>query len=248
MTTFNTKKCRLSHAVSKAPESGIRIAERCDSFYHTAMKSRILKSYEALHSRWGGQHWWPARSRLEMMLGAILTQNTAWTNVEKALEVLRRNGALDLEILETASANQLADWIRPAGYFNQKARYIKAMVDTIQHRFNGSLDKLFALDTPTLRKELLSWKGVGPETADSILLYAGKRPVFVVDAYTRRVGLRHGWIDEKSSYKEIAKFFTDNLPEDVQLFNEYHALIVRLGKEHCNTKPKCEGCPLKRFL
>jgi endonuclease-3 related protein len=208
----------------------------------------ILQAYDALFSRWGGQHWWPAKSRLEMMVGAILTQNTAWTHVEKAVENLRNNSALDLNALEKASIKQVADWIRPAGYFNQKTGYIKGMVETINDRFGGSLNKLFALDAPALRKELLSWKGIGPETADSILLYAGGRPVFVVDAYTKRICLRHGWIDEKASYEDIARLFTDNLPEDVQLFNEYHALIVRLGKEHCNTKPKCEGCPLEQFL
>ncbi|HSR87894.1 MAG TPA: endonuclease III domain-containing protein [Pontiella sp.] len=212
------------------------------------MNPSIRQSYDALFSRWGAQHWWPAQSRLEMMVGAILTQNTAWTNVEKAIEALRSVGALNLNALEMASTKQVADWIRPAGYFNQKADYLKGMVDSIRCRFDGSLDKLFALDTPTLREELLSWKGIGPETADSILLYAGKRPVFVVDAYTRRMCLRHGWIDEKTSYDTIAKLFTDHLPEDAQLFNEFHALIVRLGKEHCNTKPKCSGCPLEPFL
>jgi endonuclease-3 related protein len=208
----------------------------------------VQRSYDALLARWGEQHWWPAKTRLEMILGAILTQNTAWTNVEKAIANLRKNGALDLDTLETASVDRIAEWIRPAGYFNQKAGYIKAMIDAIRHRFGGSLDKLFTLDTPTLRKELLSWKGIGPETADSILLYAGKRPVFVVDAYTKRVCSRHGWCNQKASYNEIARLFTDNLPEDVQLFNEYHALIVRLGKEHCNTTPKCAGCPLEPLL
>jgi endonuclease-3 related protein len=212
------------------------------------MNRLIQQSYDALFARWGKQHWWPARTRLEMMLGAILTQNTAWTNVEKAISNLRKHGALNFHTLETASQQQLADWIRPAGYFNQKSGYIKNMVATIRERFDGSLNKLFALDTPALRKELLSWKGIGPETADSILLYAGKRPVFVVDAYTRRFLSRHGWCDKKDSYDSVAKLFTENLPEDAHLYNEYHALIVRLCKEHCNTKPQCKGCPLEPFL
>ncbi len=148
--------------------------------------SFVQPTYEALFARWGEQHWWPGRTRLEMMLGAILTQNTAWSNVEKAIT--------------------------------------------------------------TLRTELLSWKGIGQETADSILLYAAKRPVFVVDAYTMRFLSRHGWCDERASYDSIAKLFTDDLPEGIQLYNEYHALIVRLGKEHCKTKPKCAGCPLERFF
>ena len=212
------------------------------------MNPYIHPSYDALFARWGQQHWWPAQTRLEMMLGAILTQNTAWINVEKAIENLRNNGALVLDSLNNASLEQLVEWIRPAGYFNKKAGTIKVMVDAIRHRFDGSLDKLFALDTLPLRKELLSLKGIGPETADSILLYAGKRPVFVVDAYTKRFLFRHGWCDEKASYDQITEVFTENLPEDVQLYNEYHALIVRLGKEHCNTQPKCNGCPLEIFL
>ena len=156
--------------------------------------------------------------------------------------------SLKFQKLENVSPEQISEWIRPAGYFNQKADYIKEMVTTIRERFDGSLNKLFALDTPTLRQELLSWKGIGPETADSILLYAGRRPAFVVDAYTNRVCSRHGWCDEKASYDSVARLFTDNLPRDVQLYNEYHALIVRLCKEYCNPRPRCEGCPLECFL
>jgi len=208
----------------------------------------IQEYYDALFARWGEQHWWPGDTRLEMMLGAILTQNTAWTNVEKAIENLRKNNALDLAVLGNLSVERLAEWIRPAGYFNQKAGYIKQMVDNLHHRFDGSINKLFALDTPALRKELLSWKGIGPETADSILLYAGKRPVFVVDAYTKRFLSRHGRCHQKAAYNDIARLFIDNLPENAQLYNEYHALIVRLGKEHCKTRPQCDGCPLQRFL
>lgn len=207
----------------------------------------IQKSYDALFARWDEQHWWPGKTRLEMMLGAILTQNTAWSNVEQALSNLRENNAINFQSLEKASKEQIVEWIRPAGYFNQKAGYIKGMLENIRERFDGSLDQLFELDTPALRKELLSWKGIGPETADSILLYAAKRPVFVVDAYTKRFLVRHGWCDKKASYDSIATLFTDNLPKDAQFFNEYHALIVRLGKEHCNTQPKCEGCPLEKL-
>lgn len=208
----------------------------------------LRKVYATLYARWGEQHWWPADTRLEMMIGAILTQNTAWTNVEKAIASLRKNNALTLDRLDAVSAGQLADWIRPTGYFNQKAKYLKAMVHTIHDHYDGSLNNLFALDTPTLREELLSWIGIGPETADSILLYAGRRPAFVVDAYTKRFLARHGWCPENATYNEIAQLFTENLSEDVQLYNEYHALIVRLGKEHCKAKPQCEGCPLEKYL
>lgn len=187
-------------------------------------------------------------SRFEMMIGAILTQNTAWMNVEKAIANLHKNGAIGIGVLKGMPGEQLAELIRPAGYFNQKAAYIKAMVETIDQKFSGSLNKLFSLETTALRKELLSWKGIGPETADCILLYAANRPVFVVDAYTRRVCLRHGWIDEKAAYEDIAGLFINNLPHEVPLFNEYHALIVKLAKEHCRTTPQCSGCPLEKFL
>lgn len=212
------------------------------------MNPPIHSVFDALFARYGAQHWWPAETQFEMMLGAILTQNTAWTQVEKALSNLRKADALNFQILETATKREIAEWIRPAGYFNQKSGTIKGMIDTIRDRFDGSLDQLFAQETSTLRKELLSWKGIGPETADSIILYAAKRPVFVVDAYTKRICSRHGWIDESAKYETIANLFTAPLPLDVQLFNEYHALIVQVCKDHCNTKPKCEGCPLERFL
>jgi endonuclease-3 related protein len=209
----------------------------------------IRPAYEVLFAQFGKQHWWPAETRTEMILGAILTQNTAWTNVEKALANLRSQQALTLDVLRKTPLEQVAEWIRPAGYFNQKAGYIKRLAKTIFDRFDGSLDRLFALDTHSLREELLSWKGVGPETADSIILYAGKRPVFVVDAYTRRICLRHGWIGEKATYDDIAQLFTRPLPADAQLFNEYHALIVRICKAHCTAKkPTCATCPLQRFL
>jgi len=208
----------------------------------------IQQCYEALLAHFGEQHWWPARTRLEMMLGAILTQNTAWTNVKKAISNLRKNGLLNYRALENATQEQIANCIRPAGYYNQKSLYIKEIITVLRERFDGSLNRLFLLDTPTLRQELLSWKGIGPETADSILLYAGKRPVFVVDAYTKRVCFRHGWCGEKTNYDLVAKLFTSKLPVDAHIYNEYHALIVRLCKEFCNSKPKCEGCPLQIFL
>lgn len=208
----------------------------------------IQKIYDALFARWGKQHWWPAQTQLEMILGAILTQNTAWTNVDKAISNLRQAGALNLNVLEKASQEQIGEWIRPAGYFNQKAKCIKNVIHVISDQYNGSLNQLFLLDTPTLRKELLAWKGIGPETADCILLYAANRPVFVVDAYTKRFLARHGLCEPKTSYDTIGRLFTGALPPDAALFNEYHALIVQLGKEHCKTKPQCKGCPLEDFL
>ncbi|MDF7824879.1 endonuclease III domain-containing protein [Pontiellaceae bacterium B12227] len=209
----------------------------------------ILFAYKVLFSHYGKQHWWPAETRLEMMVGAILTQNTAWTNVEKALSNLRKADALNFQTLENASREEIIEWIRPAGFFNQKSAYIQGMISNVRNKFGGSLDELFALETSNLRKELLSWKGIGPETADSIILYAARKPVFVVDAYTRRICTRHGWIGEKTKYDDVARLFSNNLPEDVQLFNEYHALIVQVCKEHCSARnPKCGDCPLECFL
>lgn len=208
----------------------------------------IHEAYKTLIAHYGPQHWWPAESNIEMMIGAILTQNTSWTNVEKALNNLRQRNALSISALVETPRKQLADWIRPAGYFNQKSGYIMNMITTISSRFNGSLAELFKLPPATLREELLSWKGIGPETADCIMLYAARHPVFVVDAYTRRIALRHHWIDEMAKYDGIVELFTTHLPEDVQLFNEYHALLVRLCKDYCITKPKCNGCPLECYL
>lgn len=196
------------------------------------MRLSLQKLYEQLYTQYGPQGWWPGRTRAEMIIGAILTQNTAWTNVEKAISNLRKNRALNCQALDKTSQAQLAEWIRPAGYFNQKAGYLKAFAQMLHDDFDGYLDRLFRLKTPELRKTLLAVKGIGPETADCILLYAAKRPVFVVDAYTRRFMAAHGYRKEsEAAYGEIAGFFAAQLPADVQLFNEYHALIVRWGKE-----------------
>jgi len=193
----------------------------------------LLKIYEKLYTAYGPQHWWPASTRAEMMIGAILTQNTAWTHVEKALSSLRKNSALDFQTLEKTPTDRLAEWIRPAGSFNQKTDFIKRLAGMICGEFGGSLDQLFRLDTPELREQLLAVKGIGPETADCILLYAAQRPVFVVDAYTRRLLIAHGYILEaEQSYDKIATLFTSGLPRDIQLYNEYHALIIRWGKDH----------------
>ena len=211
-------------------------------------KNFIYQVYKTLLIYWGEQHWWPAQNQFEMMVGAILTQNTNWKNVEKTLYNLKKHQALSIQSLKKIPHNKLAEWIRPAGYYNQKATYLKIMAKTISDRFNGSLDSLFSIQTNILRKELLSWKGIGPETADSILLYAANRPVFVVDSYTKRFLIRHHQCTTKTTYNAIAKLFENSLPKDVQLYNEYHALIVRLGKEYCQSKPICTKCPLKTFL
>jgi endonuclease-3 related protein len=212
----------------------------------TVNKSERIKGfYDALYKRFGPQGWWPADTELECILGAILTQNTAWKNVEKALENLRREGLISVEKLALISTPALAELIRPSGYFNQKAIKIKNLIKFLMENYGGDLQKMIEEDTANLREKLLGVRGIGPETADSILLYAAKKPTFVVDAYTYRVLSRHGLIPEESTYGEMQEVFMDSLPKDAQLFNEYHALIVRLGKEWCKKNPICEGCPLE---
>jgi endonuclease III related protein len=209
-------------------------------------KARIERFYKELYNKFGPQGWWPAETALECMLGAILTQNTSWKNVEKALDNLKRENLLSIEALGLINTEELAGLIRPSGYFNQKAVKIKNFVSFLADEFSGSLDRMFALDKSLLREKLLSLKGIGPETADSIMLYAGAMPVFVVDAYTWRVLFRHGLVPEQTSYGEIQELFTDSLTEDAGMFNEFHALLVKVGKEHCKKRgPVCAGCPLE---
>ena len=208
----------------------------------------LFEVYRILFGQWGPQGWWPGQTRLEIIVGAILTQNTAWTNVEKAIRRLKQERALDLKVLRDADNAVLAEWIRSAGYYNVQARRLKSFVGMMFDGCRGSLNRLFARDTASLRNLLLNVNGIGPETADSILLCAGHRPVFVVDAYTRRLMIRHGWAPRDVTYDELASRFTDALPRNERLFNEYHALIVMLGKTYCRSKPLCEKCPLRGFL
>jgi len=204
--------------------------------------------FAALLDRWGPQGWWPGRTRAEIVIGAILTQNTAWANVERALARLSAAGAMDFERIRRAPRAALEDWIRPAGCFRVKAGRLRAFADVLHRDHGGRLARLFRLPTAALRRTLLDIPGVGPETADAIALYAAKRPVFVVDAYGRRILARHGWRGARSSYDDLARWFTRRLPRDTALYNEYHALVVRAGKEHCRPRPRCDGCPLQRWL
>ncbi len=202
--------------------------------------------YERLFARFGPQHWWPGETPFEVMVGAVLTQNTAWSNVEKAIANLKGQGLLNLASLFALPPPLLAEQIRPCGYFNLKAARLHNLLSLIADRFDSDLDRFFATPLAALRQQLLEVKGIGPETADSILLYAAGKPIFVVDAYTHRLLSRHGLIsEEEADYHEIQALFMDALPADPALFNEYHALIVRVGKDYCKkTGPRCGECPL----
>ena len=193
----------------------------------------------------GPRQWWPGETPFEVVIGAILTQNTNWSNVEKAINNLKTAGKLSPVGIYELSVTELAKLIRPSGFFNVKAKRVKAFINWLFSRYEGNLSKMLDQDLQTLRGELLSVKGIGPETADSILLYAGNKPTFVVDAYTHRIFSRHELIPEESTYDEMKSFFEENLPKDVQLFNEYHALLVNVGKMFCKTRKVCEPCPLK---
>lgn len=208
----------------------------------------IFKIYQKMFDVLGPQQWWPGETPFEVIIGAILTQNTNWSNVEKAIKNLKADGKLSPEGIKNVPLAELAKLIRPSGFFNVKARRVKAFNHWLFSQYEGSLSRMFSQDLQTLRNELLSVKGIGPETADSILLYAGNMPTFVVDAYTHRIFSRHGFIAEESTYEEMKSFFEERLPKDVKLFNEYHALLVHIGKRYCKPKKACEPCPLRDFL
>lgn len=205
--------------------------------------------YNSLFTAMGPQHWWPGRTQFEVIVGAILTQNTAWTNVERAIANLREANLLSAAAIEEVSMRRLERLIRSSGYFRQKARKLKAFAKFLHIQYGGSLKRMLATPTITLREKLMGVFGIGPETADSILLYAGGHPVFVVDAYTKRLLVRHGWIDEKAKYEDVRWIFERQFPGNVRRFNEFHALIVNAGKNYCRThEPLCGRCPLGRYL
>lgn len=208
------------------------------------MENRLMEIFEKLLDHFGPRFWWPADSPFEVCVGAILTQNTNWANVEKALRNIKEENLLSPRALREIPAERLAVLIRPAGYFNVKSARLKDFIDWLFQRYGGSLEKMFAADWRDLREDLLGVRGIGPETCDSILLYAGHKPSFVVDAYTKRLFSRIGLLGENSSYEETRTLFMANLPADVQLYNEYHALIVQHCKDFCRKKPLCGSCPL----
>jgi endonuclease-3 related protein len=200
--------------------------------------------YRRLLDRFGPQHWWPAEEPFEVIVGAILTQSAAWGNVEKAMANLKKAEALSSAKLRRLPLPKLAKMVHPCGYYNAKALKLKSFAFWLGNHYDDDLDRLFAVDTDDLRQQLLSVHGIGRETADSILLYAAGKPVFVVDAYTRRILSRIGLVPGKDSYGGYQAFFMKHLPADVAMFNEYHALLVRLGKDFCRRRPLCLQCCL----
>ena len=211
-------------------------------------RGRLMEIYRTLRKHYGPRRWWPAETALEMMVGAILTQNTAWSNVEKAIAQLKRKKHLAVLPLLQIPFRRLTKEIQPAGYFNVKARRLRNLIKYLRKRYDGDSDKMSRVPMDQLRGELLAVNGVGPETADSILLYAAKKPSFVVDAYTRRVFARHRYLRGSEDYDQIKRMFSRHLRKSVVLYNDYHAQIVQVAKDYCRSSPRCEVCPLKKFL
>lgn len=208
------------------------------------MRLALFEIYSLLYKSYGPRHWWPADGAFEVMVGAILTQNTNWANVERAIQNLKKERALNPAAIYSLKLNKLARLIRPCGYYNIKANRLKNFIAYLFSKYSGKLTNMHQRPTGTLRREMLGVKGIGPETVDSIILYALKRPIFVIDAYTRRIMDCQGIINSNSGYDEIQSVFMKNLPANVKLFNEYHALLVEHAKRVCKTIPKCQECIL----
>jgi endonuclease-3 related protein len=207
------------------------------------LAEKLEDIYRRLYRAYGPQHWWPGETPFEVMVGAVLTQATAWRNVERAIASLKRAGALTPEGIASLSEGELAALVRSAGFYRQKARRLRSLAEAVLRR--GGVEAFLSLPPDRLREELLSLNGIGPETADSIILYAAGYPTFVVDAYTRRILHRLGILAvEDAPYEEVKRLFEESLPPDPDLYGEYHALLVRHAKEHCRARPRCEGCPL----
>jgi endonuclease-3 related protein len=209
-------------------------------------EQRLLNIFRTLLSSFGKRNWWPGETELEIIVGAILTQNTSWKNVEKAINNMKAQGVLDVDTLHTITKDQLGEIIKPSGFYNQKSSRLKLFINVLHEKFNKSIYNLKYYDTNDLRNLLLGISGIGPETADSILLYALNRPVFVVDAYTKRFLKNHRLYDGNEKYDDVQQFFMTNLPHDTYLFNEFHALIVCLCQNYCKNVPECIMCPLNK--
>jgi len=209
---------------------------------------KLMDHYRTMLDFFGPQHWWPGDTPLEIMIGAVLTQNTNWKNVERAIDNLKRADMLSVEKLVKIHPSELAEFIKQAGYFSVKAKRLQNLMRFVWQNYEGDLEQFFAQSANSLREELLSVSGVGPETADDIVLYAAKKPTFVVDTYTYRIMLRHFFIAQDDDYQAIKSMFEDHLPAEVELFNEYHALLVAVGKNYCKPRnPRCDECPLNIY-
>ncbi len=213
------------------------------------ISSQLWSMHQTLLKFYGPLHWWPGETELEIIVGAILTQNTNWQNVSKAIERMKEEGILNVSRLFQIDKEYLGRIIKPCGYYNLKAQRLKNFINFFYCKYNGSVDKLFSGDWQILRAELLKIDGIGPETADSILLYAGKKPIFVVDSYTRRIFIRHGYLSPKARYEEIQQFFMSHLSPEQSVYNEFHAQLVMVGKQYCKkNNVDCQNCPLSPFL
>ncbi|HQG50913.1 MAG TPA: endonuclease III domain-containing protein [Syntrophorhabdaceae bacterium] len=206
---------------------------------------RLLKIFNILLKSFGKRNWWPGETPLEIIVGAVLTQNTSWKNVQKAIQNMKNECVLDIESLYRIGTERLSEIIRPSGFYNLKANRLKNIVNVIYNSYGASIDNMANISLDELRHSLLEINGIGPETADSILLYALNRPIFVVDAYTKRFLSNHRLYAAGGDYHAVQRFFMKNLPADIYLFNEFHALIVCLGQGYCKKTPICKGCPLE---
>jgi endonuclease-3 related protein len=221
---------------------------------HIGKVTDLRRAYQLMRGYFGHQHWWPGETPFEVCIGAILTQNTSWSNVERAIANLKSSGMLSPESMFALPETQLAQLIRPAGYFNVKARRLRCFLSVLVSDFGSSLERLFAGKTADVRRRLLAIKGIGPETADSMLLYAGGHHSFVVDAYTKRIFLRHGWSTTAADYYELQKTCQNSLghksgPQRLDYWQDFHAQLVMVGKHFCRSqRPCCEECPLRALL
>ena len=206
---------------------------------------KLVEMYEQMFAAFGPRHWWPAKTAEEVIIGAILAQNTSWSNARKAIDALHRAGIGTFKAIHETDLQRLANLIKSARFMNQKAKTLRVFSGYFKDRYSFSLRRMKKVDLHTLRAELLDLYRIGPETADSILLYSLEKPTFVIDAYTKRICSRHDVLAESESYDTFQQFFMDNLPQDVRLYNEYHALLVHTGYLYCKPKPLCEACPLR---
>lgn len=212
------------------------------------MQKRLLNIFHTLLESFGKRNWWPGETEIEIIIGAVLTQNTSWKNVEKAITNLRKHNALDINTLHGMDRERLADIIKPSGFYNIKSTRLKNIIKVIHDDFSGNINELKEINILKMRGKLLGINGIGRETADSIILYALNKPIFVIDAYTKRFLTNHGIHDGDKGYDELQELFMKNLPHDTYLFNEFHALIVCLCQSFCKKVPLCKGCPLEKDL